>query len=277
MTMEERREGMFRIGEFSKIGKITIKTLRYYDEVGLLKPDHVDSMTGYRVYSSKQLTDLHKIQSLRQIGLSISETKQILSGADRQLVLEQHRQTVVSELADLKRKLSKINYLLSEPEVEKMNYQATIKQIPSCIVYSKIMTVPNYDAYFDLIPEIGRKLTEKYPDLRCATPEYCFIAYLDDEYKEEDIHVEFCEAVTEARADFDDIVFKEIPEVTVVSVMHKGPYADLRNAYGFAFDWLEKNGYTVTDNPRENYIDGIWNKENEEDWLTELQIPVEKH
>lgn len=265
---------MFRIGEFSKIGKVTVKTLRYYDEIGLLKPDWIDESTGYRMYTTKQLLQLHHIQSLRQIGLPISETMLILSGYDRQKVLAQHRMDVLAERDELEQKLSRINYLLSGQEERNMNYQATIKQIPACIVYSKVMTVPNYDAYFQVIPAIGEKLAAKYPDLKCATPAYCFIAYLDDEYKEEDIHVEFCEAVTEAREDFDDIVFKEIPATTVVSVMHKGPYSTLRGAYGFAFDWVEKNGYQMAGSPRENYIDGIWNKESEEDWLTELQIPI---
>ena len=58
--------------------------------------------------------------------------------------------------------------------------------------------------------------------------------------------------------------------------MHKGPYRDLSKAYAFAFKWVEENGYTLVDSPRENYIDGIWNKESEKDWLTELQLPIEK-
>lgn len=56
---------MFRIGEFSKMSKTTIKTLRYYDEVGLLKPEAVDRFTGYRLYTTEQLVLLHRIQSLR--------------------------------------------------------------------------------------------------------------------------------------------------------------------------------------------------------------------
>lgn len=267
---------MYRIGEFSKIGKVTVKTLRYYDEVGLLKPEMVDQETGYRMYTTKQLVELHHIQSLRQVGLPVSETLLIQSGYDRYTILAQHRRGVMAEINTLEQKLSRINYLLSGQEEENMNYQATIKEIPSCIVYSKVMMVPNYEAYFEEIPPIGEKVMEKYPDLKCATPGYCFIAYLDEEYKEADINVEYCEAVTEAKPDFDDIVFKEIPPVTVVSVFHKGPYSELRNAYGFAFDWIEKNQYEIVDNVRENYIDGIWNKPNEEEWLTELQIPVSR-
>ena len=155
-----------------------------------------------------------------------------------------------------------------------MKYQATIKELPECTVYAKEMTVPNYDAYFELLPAIGQAVMQRYPDLKPAVPEYCFVLYLDEEYKEQDIHVEYCEAVEELREDFDGIVFKKLDPVTVVSVMHKGPYEDLPDAYGFAFDWIAKNHYTVVGNGRESYIDGPWNKQREEDWLTEVQIPV---
>ncbi|MGL4738720.1 MAG: GyrI-like domain-containing protein, partial [Cellulosilyticaceae bacterium] len=96
------------------------------------------------------------------------------------------------------------------------------------------------------------------------------------EYKEKDIHIELCEAVTEMKEDFEDIKFKKIDRVNAISVMHKGPYDRLADAYAYAFEWIENNDYVVIENPRENYIDGIWNKENQEDWLTELQIPVMK-
>lgn len=73
-----------------------------------------------------------------------------------------------------------------------------------------------------------------------------------------------------------DIKFSKIESVSAVSVMHKGAYAGLAKAYAFAFKWSEDNGYVIIDSPRENYIDGIWNKENEDEWLTELQIPLIK-
>jgi effector-binding domain-containing protein len=56
--------------------------------------------------------------------------------------------------------------------------------------------------------------------------------------------------------------------------MHKGPYSGLSKAYAFVFKWIEENGYQIADSPRESYIDGIWNKDSEDEWLTELQIPI---
>ncbi len=111
--------------------------------------------------------------------------------------------------------------------------------------------------------------------MKCTVPEYCFIRYLDGEYKEKDIRVELCEAVDQKKPDFDDVVFKYLDPVKVVSVMHKGPYSRLGEAYAFAMKWIDENGYRVADAPRESYIDGIWNKDSEEEWLTEIQIPIE--
>ncbi|MCL2589265.1 MAG: MerR family transcriptional regulator [Oscillospiraceae bacterium] len=264
---------MFRIGEFSKMSKTTIKTLRYYDEIDLLKPEETDSFTSYRLYSTAQLVKLHRIQAFRQVGLSIDEIKLILSGYDAASVLQKRKAELIDELAKLTGQLSGIEFIL-QGEQTFMNYVASVKDLPSCIVYSKKMTVPNYGAYFERVPEIGASIARKYPELKCAIPAYCFIVYLDGEYKEENLNIEFCEAVDKLYPDFDDITFKEMAPVTVVSVLHKGSYAGLSEAYAYAFKWIEENGYAAADNPRESYIDGIWNKEHEEDWLTELQIPI---
>ncbi len=267
---------MFRIGEFSKMSKTTIKALRYYDEVGLLKPEHIDDFTGYRFYTTRQLFALHHIHSLRQVGLSIDEIRQVLSGTHLTEILEKRRTELLAELTQRQDQLTRIDFMLQYKEDLTMIYVATIKELPACTVYSKCLTAPSYDAYFQLIPAIGQQVAKKYPDLKCATPEYCYIVYLDGEYKEKDINIEYCEAVTEMRPNFEDIVFKQVEAVTAVSVMHKGPYSNLRDAYAFALKWIEENGYRISRYAREQYIDGIWNKEDEADWLTELQFPIEK-
>lgn len=266
---------MYRIGEFSKMSKTTIKTLRYYDEAGLLKPEQIDAFTGYRLYTTDQLVRLHHIQSLRQAGLSIDETKCILAGHPAEDILLRRKAELAAELETCQKQLSRVEFMLMGQEEEQfMNYQAAIKQLPACTVYSKTMTVADYDTYFQLIPAIGEQVMNRYPDLKCAIPAYCFLIYLDGEYREKDIRVEFCEAIDQIKPDFDDICFRQMPPVTVVSVMHKGAYSNLSQAYAYAFKWIQENGYTVAGNPRESSIDGIWNKESVEDWLTELQIPI---
>lgn len=69
---------MYRIKEFSKLAKITVKTLRYYEKEGLLKPAFVNN-NSYRYYDASQLVILSKIISLRQIGFSIKQIKEIFA------------------------------------------------------------------------------------------------------------------------------------------------------------------------------------------------------
>ncbi len=76
---------MLKIGDFSKMSKVTIKALRYYEKENLLKPVYIDLNTGYRYYETSQLVEISKIISLRQIGLSIKDIKNILDGYDMKI------------------------------------------------------------------------------------------------------------------------------------------------------------------------------------------------
>ena len=266
---------LYQIGIFSQMAKTTIKTLRFYDREGLLAPAHTDAETGYRYYLGEQLYTLHEIQSLRQMGFSIAQIKQLLSGQHTADILAQREHELAEERRLVEERMFRLHHYM-EKRREEMKYQAVMKDIPECIVFSRRVKIPNYDAMMTMVPETGRKISAANPDLKCALPEYCFNIYHDGEYRETDIDVEICEAVERIGNEVDDIKFKTCPPVTVVSAMHKGPYRTLGLAYAFLTSWIEQNGYEMTDNPRESFIDGIWNKDSEEDWLTEVQIPVKK-
>lgn len=79
---------MYKIGDFSRLSKTTIKTLRYYEKEKLLIPAFIDPNTGYRYYETKQLVELSKIISLRQVGLSIKDIRAILNGTDMKILLK---------------------------------------------------------------------------------------------------------------------------------------------------------------------------------------------
>ena len=82
---------MYKIGDFSSMSKTTIKALRYYEKEGLLKPVYIDQNTGYRYYETSQLVEISKIISLRQIGLSIKDIKNILDGYDMKNILNKRK------------------------------------------------------------------------------------------------------------------------------------------------------------------------------------------
>lgn len=153
-------------------------------------------------------------------------------------------------------------------------YTATVKQLPEVTVASIRRVLPDYSALNDVYPNVLGPEMERL-GCRCAQPDYCFNLYHDGEYKDHDIDVEICQAVTEKKKDSALLQFKTLAPVTAVCVLHKGPYALLGDAYAFALDWIRQNGYRVCGSPRESYIDGIWNRESENDYLTELQFPVE--
>lgn len=268
---------MYRIGLFSKINKVTIKTLRHYDDIGLLKPAHIDVENGYRYYSSEQLPKMHRIISLRQMGFSLEEIiSMTVNGEETRQYFEKRENDLVQTIGQLEQQLIQIKNYLKLRGGNTMAYEVVIKELPEVIVASMRRVIPDYNALFELCPNVMGKEMERLGCV-CTVPAYCFNMYHDGEYKEADIDVEICEAVTEMKEDTDLIKFKRIDKVpTAACILHKGAYSDLGNSYGEVFKWIEQNGYTIMGNPRESYVDGIWNKENEADWLTEIQVPIIK-
>lgn len=264
---------MYKIGDFSKMSKTTIKTLRYYENEGLLIPAYVDPHTSYRYYESSQLTDLTKIISLRQAGLSISDIKKILIGNNIKDILEKRKLELELELNTLNNKLSKINYLMEDIN---MKNEITIKKIPSYIVYYRDGIISDLSKITEFVLETGMLCAKANPTLKCINPDYCYVSYLDCEYKEKDLMIRYAQAVEDIGVETDEIKFIEIPEVEVVSIYHKGSYNNLRESYDIILKFIENNGYQIIDNVRECYIDGCWNKKNEMDYLTEIQFPVIK-
>ena len=268
---------MYRIGMFSKLGRVTIKTLRHYDEMGLLAPAHVDEESGYRYYTTDQLFRLNEIVALRQMGFSVPEVSSILNGRNIEGIIEQRKAELENEARDVADQLFRLHHYIEEQkEGYRMNYQAAIKEIPAYTVFSYRTTIPNYAALNEIMPTIGEKLGKLNPEIQCVQPEYCFNVYHDGEYKETNADVEICQAVNRRGKDGEGFVFKEIPAARVLSVLHKGPYEELGKAYAYAMQWAEQNGYAVVDHVRESYIDGVWNKSDASEWLTEIQVPVEK-
>lgn len=270
---------MYKIGIFSKMNRVTVKTLRHYDDIGLLKPCQVDQTTGYRYYSSDQLLSLHKIIALKQIGFSLNEIIEVMDkniSMDRMIDYLEGKQSAISKtIEDEQVKLNQIqSYLknLKQEVIFKM-HNVILKELPEVMAASMRTRIPDYEAFNTIYPEMGRYMEEQ--KVKCATPDYCFTIYHDGEYKEADIDVEICQAVTDFAKDSDKVKFKKIKAVkTAACVIHQGPYNTIGMAYGAVMKWIEENAYDIIGLPRESYIDGIWNKENPDEWLTEIQIPI---
>ena len=264
---------MYKIGEFSSMSKTTIKTLRYYEKEGLLTPIYVDFNTVYRYYETSQLLEISKIISLRQIGLSIKDIKDILNGYDMQKILSKRKKELEENITLFNTQLSKINYLLEE---NNMQNEIFIKKIPSYVIYYRDGEIADFSKISEFVLQTGTECAKANPNLKCMTPDYCYISYLDGEYKENNIKIRYAQAVEKAGIETDKIKFMKTDAITAVCIYHKGAYENLRDSYNIILKYIEDNGYEIIDNVRECYIDGCWNKDNIDDYLTEIEFPVKK-
>jgi len=263
---------MYRIGEFSVLSKTTIKALRFYEKEGLLLPSFVDE-NGYRYYEANKLLEVCKILSLKQIGFSIKEIKKVLSG------VANFNDYLNGKLVELENfqienmlKISKIKYLLGE---KNMKYEVIIKELPEYIVYYKEGIIKTYSDASEFILKSGEECLRLNPKIKCVEPDYCYMEYLDGAYKPENIKVRYSQAVTSFGIEDEKIKFKKLEPTKAVCIYHRGDYCNLNEAYGFIMNYIEENKLKIKDFPRERYIDGIWNKQDVNEWLTEIQVPVE--
>lgn len=104
---------MLRIGEFSKLSKVPIRTLRYYDEIDLFKPAEIDLFTDYRYYNESQLEDLELINKLKSVGFSLDEIKQNWNNFTNDLMENKKR--------ELEKKLDNINESIKEIDILRSN------------------------------------------------------------------------------------------------------------------------------------------------------------
>ena len=264
---------MLRIGEFSKLAKISIKTLRYYDKIGLLKPAMIDSSTQYRYYILEQLEVIRLISMYKDVGLSNEMILKLISDkSDERALLEYQRQVLVERADDIKKALSALDILLDGHNGQQ--YEATIKHVEKRLVYCCRGYIANAEQIHDFVKRCSAELHKTNPEVKFSEPDYCCVIYPDDGYRESNIFIEYAQSVDRVGKDTEILKFKEIEEIDAVSVIHRGKYDNLRDAYLFAVNWAKSNGYTIDGEPRERYIHGLWDRQDVSEWVTELQLPV---
>ena len=264
---------LYKIGMFAAMNRVTVKALRFYEEQGLLLPASIDSETGYRYYKLNQMATLHRISALKQAGFTLEEIVRINHGEDEEALLRNKKSELLSKIAELTKQVAVLDGYLAKKKSCLLS-PVLIKEVPECKVAYRRTRLDSYDDLFDKMPQMGELMEQA--GCICALPEYCFTNYLEPRYKEEDILVELCESVTECKDDSGELHFKSMPKIQAASIFHKGSYNTLATSYESVLKYVEDHGYEIVGAIRESYIDGVWNKENESEWLTEIQVPVRK-
>jgi len=271
---------MIKIGDFARLGQVSVVTLRYYDEMDLLKPVKVDHFTGYRYYSANQLPRLNRILALKDLGFSLEQIKLMLADG---LSLEQlrgmlkvQRSEVEQRLSDEQERLVRIEARLRQIELEdKMpNYDVVIKTIPATLVAARRVTIPTNDQ----VPEyLGPAYAEVYGYIRkqgVKDDGQCMALWHSpaDVYANED--AEAIVVVDRPLPGTDRVKVYELPPTQVAAVVHQGDFEDFTQGHAALLEWSDANEYEIVGPYREIYIKH--EKDNLSDTITEIQFPVEK-
>lgn len=155
-----------------------------------------------------------------------------------------------------------------------MNYEVSIKTLSECIVYYKEGYLSKYSDSTEFILSSGDECLKDNPNIKCIEPDYCFMEYLDNEYKEENIHARYSQAVNMMGIENETIKFRRLSETKAICILYKGSYENIGDAYAFLTKYIDDNKLEVIDYFREVYIDGPWNKEKPEEYLTEIEVPI---
>ncbi len=268
---------MLKIGDFSALAKVSIKTLRFYDESGLLKPAAVDSATGYRYYSASQLGRLHRILALKDLGFGLDQISEVLNAG---VSLEQMRgmlrlreveqQTRVEEETDRLVRI-KAHIRLIEQESQ-MNYSVLTKSVPEQWIASIRETIPAYSAVGSIYPKVSNVLGPAMSNVTMGVA-----LWHDPEFKESNVDAEAGFYVKEKVPASGEVQVRELPAATMASTIHNGAWRRLPEAYDALLRWVADNGYHVAGPIRELYLkSGACGDQDDESCVTEIQVPIEK-
>ncbi len=270
----------YSIGEFSRISRLTVKTLRFYHEKGLLVPATVDRESGYRYYDDENLRTARTIVTLRDLEFSLADITEILSSTDRDVDivrhLERRRESVresVTHYRDLAKRIEQVIAMEREArEVEDMRPSLmtiddrTIEPILVAGLRMKGRYRDCGEGFSRLAKLVGRYISGK-PMLLCY----------DDEYREDDADFEPCFPIRR-KITAEGVDVRQLPGRRCMTLHHRGPYDSIGEAYARAHAHAKARGYAFSLPSREVYLKGpglLW-KGNPKRYLTEIQLPIEE-
>jgi DNA-binding transcriptional MerR regulator/predicted transcriptional regulator YdeE len=277
---------MIKIGEFSKLVQLPIATLRYYDQVGLLKPVEVDQFTGYRYYSTSQLPRLHRLLALKGLGFSLEQISALLDEgltpeAMRGMLRLRHAQ-ISQQLAEATSQLVEVEMRLQqiEREDELPNYDVLLKQVEPLLVASVRAILPCHAAVGQLYQEVYEGLGSNVSKALGPHPGQggqTLVMWYDNEFKKTDVDGAAGFFVRCRVPDSGRMRVHELPAATMAATIHHGTYNSIGDAHEAVLRWIELNQYRIAGPDREiNLYNKAPIRRDDPSYVTEIQYPVEK-
>lgn len=281
---------MLRIGDFSKLAQVPIATLRYYDQLGLLKPAHVDKFTDYRYYDVEQLPRLNRILALKDLGFSLEQIERLL---DDNISVSELRGMLLLRQADAERqvqeeqaRLARVAARLREIEQEgkPSQYDIVTKSVaPQWIVSTRRIVVH--------AEEMGELCWNLHGELRAWSAERGMLPlappapqllnlYYNTEYTETDLDLEAAVLIASPKESArkrvhnktkSDIIVRELRgEALVASGLHRGPMDEIGVLIQTLLAWVGVNNYEIVGPAREMHLVD----RTADVPLVEMQVPI---
>jgi DNA-binding transcriptional MerR regulator len=267
---------MYGIGAVARLAQVSVRTLRHYDDIGLLRPGYVDPASGYRYYLPGQIPRLHRILVLRDLGVSLSAISELLAAdvSTEQLrgILRLRQAEAAAALAAQGEQLIRVEIRLAQLEEEQMaDYDVIIKRLDPVrlVALSADITGP------EQIAETGARM---WPELHAALSQHqvsfgglSWMLYEDSGDSERPMRVTTALPIPAGLTiDEDGLTTIELPAVerAATTVVHGAPEDKFADAFQAVHAWIDRSGATSAGHDRELYIDCDGPRET---WVTEIQ------
>lgn len=273
-----REPTILKIGEFARVGQVSIATLRHYDQCGLLKPNALDADTGYRYYSLDQLARLNRILALKELDFPLEQIAKLLEEA---LSLEQLRgmftlkqaQTqhlINTEQARLTRIAARLRQI--EQEGKMPAYEVLLKQVDPLLVASIRERIPIISEREHLYEMLSAYLGQQ--GVQSSQPDLLLLHSRHELHDEGvSIDVEVAMPLSTALPGNEQISIRTLPGGLMACTVHTGDDLSLGLAYVALYRWMDDNGYRFAGPPRQMHLQRAEHMDPSH-YVTEVQFPV---
>jgi DNA-binding transcriptional MerR regulator/predicted transcriptional regulator YdeE len=266
--------------------QIPVATLRYYDQLGLLKPIEVDRFTGYRYYSAGQLPRLHRILALKGLGFSLEQIGAVLAEGltpeqMRGMLRLRHAQ-ISQQLAESQNQLIEVEVRLQQIEREEQLsiYDVILKRVEPLLVASVRAILPSHSAVGGLFGEVYDAIGAHVGQALGPHPEdggQTLVLCYDTEFKETGVDGAAAFMLRCRVPESGRMRVHELPAATMAATVHHGSYNTIGAAHEAVLTWIDANGYQIAGPDRElNLYHTMPIRLDDPTYVTEIQYPVEK-
>lgn len=282
---------MFKIGEFSRFTRITVKMLRHYDEIGLLKPSFVDTSTGYRYYLAEQLPRLNRIIALKDLGFSLDEIALLLHGAAPP---EAQSRLMAARRAELERSIARDNARLRQLAALQLGantaahptrYDVVLRSVPACPMATIRQQVVSLG---DPVSALFETLEAHVARHKARAPASPLMILHDEDFRETDLDVEVAvPTTTQSVPELGPVRARDVEGCpTMACVIYRGGYEQMTGVLQTLLAWTECHRMRIAGPVREVYLrfgadqegyrlPGAFLARHTEELVTEVQLPVE--